>query len=152
MRSRHPVFERKCLIKDIIICINLGLNENGQMGYLSLMDVTPDQIRAARALLRLEQAELAQRAHVSVVTIRRLERTDRPQRVAPVTLEGVRQALERAGAEFIPDGVRRRRTGRPDATALYDDLHAISLRSAARLRGCDLLTDADLYDENGLPA
>jgi len=115
------------------------------------MDVTPDQIRAARALLRLEQAELARRAHISVVTIRRLE-TNHRKRVAPVTLAGVRQALEQAGAEFIPEGVRRRRTAPPDASALYEDLRAISLRSAARLQGRALLTDADLYDEDGLPA
>jgi len=114
------------------------------------MDVTPDKIRAARALLRLEQAELARRAHISVVTIRRLE-TNHRKRVAPVTLAGVRQALEHAGAEFIPDGVRRRRTAQPDASALYEDLRAISLRSAARLHGRALLTDADLYDKDGLP-
>ncbi len=116
------------------------------------MDVTPEQIRAARALLRLEQAELAHRAHVSVVTIRRLEGTDGNERVASVTREGVRQALEQAGAEFIPDGVRRRRPVRSDASSLYEDLRGISLRSAATLQGRELLTDADLYDENGLPA
>ncbi len=116
------------------------------------MEITPEQIRAARALLRLEQAELARRAHVSVVTIRRLEGAHGGERVTPVTLDDVRQALEQAGAEFIPDGVRRRRTARPDANALYEDLRTISLRSAARLRGRNLLTDADLYDENGLPA
>ena len=115
------------------------------------MDVTPDKIRAARALLRLEQAELARRAHISVVTIRRLE-TNHRKRVAPVTLAGVRQALEQAGAEFIPDGVRRRRTAQSDARSLYEDLRAISLRSAARLQGRALLTDADFYDEDGLPA
>jgi len=116
------------------------------------MTVTPDQIRAARALLRLEQAELAQRAHVSVVTIRRLEGTDGSERVTPVTLEGVRQVLEQAGAEFIPDGVRRRRSAKADVDTLCEDLRAISLRSAARLQGRDLLTDTDLYDEDGLPA
>lgn len=115
------------------------------------MEITPEQIRAARALLRLEQAELAERAHVSVVTIRRLEGTQSDQRVTPGTLAGVREALEQAGAEFIPDGVRRR-TARPDARTLFEDLRAISLRSAARLQGRELLTDADLYDENGLPA
>jgi transcriptional regulator with XRE-family HTH domain len=115
------------------------------------MEITPEQIRAARALLRLEQAELAERARVSVVTIRRLERGRKGDRVAPGTSEGVRQALEEAGAEFIPDGVRRRRTARPGTRTLYEDLRAISLRSAARLHGCELLTDADLYDENGLP-
>jgi transcriptional regulator with XRE-family HTH domain len=122
------------------------------MRYLSLMNVTPEQIRAARALLRIEQAELAQRAHVSVVTIRRIEGTDGSERVTPVTLEGVRQVLEQAGAEFIPDGVRRRHAARADASSLYEDLRAISLRSAARLQGRELLTDADLYDKDGLPA
>jgi len=116
------------------------------------MNITPEQIRAARALLRLEQADLAQQARVSVVTIRRLEGADRDQRVKPATLEAVRQVLEQAGAEFIPDGVRRRRTARPDGHALYKDLLAISLRSAARLQGRELLTDADLYDEDGRPA
>lgn len=116
------------------------------------MDVTSDQIRAARALLRLEQAELAQRAHVSVVTIRRLESTSGREQVTPMTYDGIRRALEQAGAEFIPDGVRRRRTVRPDASSLFEDLRAISLRSAERLQGQELLTDADLYDDNGLPA
>ncbi|MGH3165936.1 MAG: helix-turn-helix domain-containing protein [Trebonia sp.] len=116
------------------------------------MDITPEQIRAARALLRLEQAELAERAHVSVVTIRRLEREQGSGRVVPGTRAGVRRVLEEAGAEFIPDGVRRRRTARPGAHALYEELRAISLRGAARLHDRALLTDADLYDENGLPA
>jgi transcriptional regulator with XRE-family HTH domain len=116
------------------------------------MDITPEQIRAARALLQLGQAELAARAHVSVVTIRRLERGQDSERVAPNTVAGVRDVLEKAGAEFIPDGVRRRPIARQDARALYEDLRAISLRSAARLQDRELLTDADLYDEDGLPA
>lgn len=116
------------------------------------MEITPDQIRAARALLRLEQAELARRAHVSVATIRRLEAARRREGVAPALVEGVRSALEQAGAEFIPDGVRRRRKARPDPKTLYEELRAISLRSAARLEGREVLAEADLYDENGLPA
>ncbi len=115
------------------------------------MEITPEQIRAARALLRLEQAELARRAQVSVVTIRRIETGKAGERVAPDTVAEVRWVLEKAGAEFIPDGVRRRHAAQPDARALYEDLRAISLRSAARLTGWALLTDADLYDENGLP-
>ena len=129
-----------------------ALNETAHLGDPPLMDVTPGQIRAARALLRLEQAELAQRAHISVVTIRRIEKSNHHKRVAPVTLAGVRQALEQPGVEFIPDGVRRRRTARPDASSFYEDLRAISLRSAARLHGRALLTDVDPYDEDGLPA
>ncbi len=116
------------------------------------MRVTPDQIRAARALLRLEQAELARRAHVSVVTIRRLEAAQNGTRAVGGTLDSVRRVLEQAGAEFIADGVRRRPSARPDAAALFEDLRAISLRSAERLQGCTLPADADLYDEDGLPA
>ena len=116
------------------------------------MDVTPEQIRAARALLRIEQSDLARRAHVSVVTIRRLETMDGLDRVTPFTMRGIREALEQAGAEFIPDGVRRRRTDRVDAGTLFQDLQAISLRSAKRLQDHAILTDVDLYDADGLPA
>ena len=112
-----------------------------------LLEITSDQLRAARALPRLEQAELAERARVSVVTIRRIEAMR--GRVASRTVDGVRRALEQAGAEFLPDGVRRRR---PDEEAVFQDLRGISLRSAERLRGRAVLTDADLYDEDGLPA
>jgi len=107
------------------------------------MTVTSEQIRAARALLRLEQDELARRARVAVVTIRRIEAADGPGRVSAATLDGVRQVLESAG---------RRQPPRPDADALYRDLKAISRDSAARLTGHVVLTDADLYDEDGLPA
>jgi transcriptional regulator with XRE-family HTH domain len=114
------------------------------------MEITPEQIRAARALLRIEQEELASRAHVSVVTIRRLEAAD-AQRASATTREEVRQVLEQAGAEFVEGGVRRRRTVRPDAAARFEALRAISRRSAERLRDHEQITDADLYDENGLP-
>ncbi len=119
---------------------------------MALMMIKPEQVRAARALLRLEQDEIARRARVSVVTIRRLEAAQGTERVAPATLDAVRQILEQAGAEFIPDGVRRRRATRDDAAALFDDLQAISLRSAEQLRQCEQLTEADFYDEDGLPA
>ena len=64
------------------------------------MDITPEQIRAARALLRIEQAELARRAHVSIVTIRRPEAANGAERVAPTAIAGIRQILERSGAEL----------------------------------------------------
>lgn len=110
--------------------------------------VNPDQLRAARALLGLQQIEVAKRAGISVVTLRRLEDVNGGARMASETATCVRAALEEAGAEFIDCGVRRAMA--PDPT-LLDDLRAISLRSAARLAGIDLLTDDDLYDEGGLP-
>ena len=114
------------------------------------MMMTSDQVRAARALLHIEQGELAQTAAVSIVTIRRLEAAGSNARVSPATVADVQRALERAGAEFILGGVRRRT--QPDAGGLYQDLRTISLRSAEQLAGQDMLTEADLYDEDGLPA
>lgn len=116
------------------------------------MKVTADQIRAARALLHLDQAELAGRAKVSVVTIRRIEAIEGGEQVSPATLARVRAVLERGGAEFIPGGVRRHTAGRADAEERFNKLRAISMQSARRLRDRELLTDADLYGEDGLPA
>ena len=50
------------------------------------MLITPAQIRAARALLRMDQDELARRANVSVVTVRRLEAPDGLSKVGLVLL------------------------------------------------------------------
>jgi transcriptional regulator with XRE-family HTH domain len=70
------------------------------------MLITPEQIRAARALLRLDQATVAHDAGISIVTIsvvtmRRLEADDGLSRVAPATVDEVRKALEKTGIEFI---------------------------------------------------
>lgn len=116
------------------------------------MKINPEQIRAARALLRIEQDDLARRAQVSVATIRRLEAADGDGRVTPATLQSVQRVLEQAGAEFITYGVRRRAPKRADASALFRELQAISRESAARLALHGPLSDADLYGEDGLPA
>ena len=63
-----------------------------------------EQIRAARALLRLNQSQLAGLAHVSPGTIRRLERTRGPIMRPPPLVEAVRTALENAGVIFIEAG------------------------------------------------
>jgi transcriptional regulator with XRE-family HTH domain len=59
------------------------------------------QIRAARGLLNLSQAELASAAAVHVATIRRLEAAP-GIRGAAETLWKLQTALERAGVVFIP--------------------------------------------------
>jgi len=116
------------------------------------MTITSDQIRAARALLRLPQSDVAKRAGVSVVTLRRLEDAEAGAGVASATAKSVCDVLKAAGAEFIHDGVRRRSADRAHFATLFEDLREISLRSATRLAGQDRLTEADLYDEDGLPA
>ncbi len=109
-----------------------ALERNRSGRYLPLIEIAPEQIRAARALLRLEQTDLARPAHVSVITIRRLEAGRGRKRVTQVTRNGVHRALEAADASF-------------------NVFRAISLRSAERQQDRDLFTDADFTNENGLP-
>lgn len=116
------------------------------------MLITPDQIRAARALLRMDQDELARRANVSVVTVRRLEAPDGCSKVAQSTFDGVRRALEAAGAEFLEGGVKRRGFTPEEIEARYQRIKAIAERAAAEFRDAPPFTEDDLYDENGLPA
>jgi len=117
------------------------------------MIITPEQIRAARALLRMEQDELARRAQVSVVTIREIEAADGLKRVPPATLDGVRHVLEDAGAEFIDRGVRRRNRTPQEIEERRRILREISIRSAAYQQSLgEQWTEDDLYGEDGLPA
>lgn len=75
--------------------------------------VTAAQMRAARALIGLSQAELARRAGVSIPTIKRSESdNERASVVSAETLEKIRAALETEGVEFTNGnhlGVRLRR-------------------------------------------
>ncbi len=114
------------------------------------MLITPEQIRAARALLRLDQTTLAQDAGISVITLRRLEEHRGLSKVAPTTVEVVRRVLEKAGVEFIDQGVRRSPPAPAAMQAIRDDIDRIVARSAALMERYPPLTDDELYDENGL--
>lgn len=70
------------------------------------MTLTAEQIRAARAMLRMEQTQLAERSGVSVETIKRLEGGRGPLKAQYETLKNIRTACEFAGIEFI-DGEDR---------------------------------------------
>ena len=66
--------------------------------------MSSEQLRAARALIRWDQADLAKAAGVSTETIKRLERMDGPLGSTRVnTIEAMRRALEAAGVEFIAE-------------------------------------------------
>ena len=116
------------------------------------MTISPDQIRAALGLLEWSQANLVERAGVPYSAVKSAERPEEIGSVEPALLDRIRRALEDADVEFISRGVRRR-AARADEKQRYDRIMAISRDSAASLAGRDdLLTDDDLYDENGLPA
>ncbi len=78
------------------------------------MIITGEQVRGARAMARMEQADLANKAGVSVDTIKRLERTVGPISANVATMAAIVDVLEAAGVEFIPEngggpGVRLRK-------------------------------------------
>ena len=65
---------------------------------------TGNQLKAARALAGLNQEALADRAGVSVNTIRNMEsRGDKTLVSGLDIVEKVQSALERAGVQFIPE-------------------------------------------------
>jgi predicted transcriptional regulator len=66
--------------------------------------ITGRQLRAARALLGMEQIDLAKRARVAVGTIRRMESFAGEVGSRTETLSKVQAALERAGIEFLGEG------------------------------------------------
>ena len=75
--------------------------------------LTSEQVRAARALLRLEQKDLAERSGVSLPSIKRLELKPGALAAQARTIDAIRTALESAGVEFIAEngggaGVRLR--------------------------------------------
>ena len=73
--------------------------------------ITPAQIRGARAMLNMKQADLAKAADISAAALNSIERGKAIPRTS--TWVSIRRALEDAGAQFIPEngggaGVRLR--------------------------------------------
>lgn len=66
--------------------------------------ITSEQIRAARALLRLEQKDLAELSGVSLPTIKRLETQRGVLSAQPRTAEALKSALESQGIQFLESG------------------------------------------------
>jgi len=74
--------------------------------------ITASQLRAARALLGMDQRQLAEAAGVSLPTIQRMEASDGQVRGNVDTLVKVIDSLERAGLELIADGAVSNGEGR----------------------------------------
>jgi transcriptional regulator with XRE-family HTH domain len=63
--------------------------------------LTSEQIRAARAMLRMDQTSLAEAAGISVETVKRIEAQDGPLKTGRVvTIHAIEKALTAAGIEF----------------------------------------------------
>ncbi len=63
--------------------------------------ISAEQLRAARAMLRLEQGALAVKAGVSIETVKRFEAMEGPLKGRDDTIRSIISALEFAGIEFI---------------------------------------------------
>lgn len=64
--------------------------------------LTGSQLRAARGLLNLSVAELAEQTGLAVNTIRRAEATNGPAPITAANLALLANVFERAGILFIP--------------------------------------------------
>jgi len=74
--------------------------------------ITAAQLRAARALLGIDQKTLAAMAGVSVPTVQRMEASKGQVRGVIESLTRISEALDRAGIELIPEGMTSHATGR----------------------------------------
>jgi len=74
--------------------------------------ITSGQMRAARALLGIDQKQLAELSGVSLPTIQRMEASDGTVRGVVDTLTKVVEALDRAGIELVGDNAVSREGGR----------------------------------------
>ena len=66
--------------------------------------ITAAQVRAARALLGIDQRDLAQRCRLSLPTIQRMEASDGVVRGNVDSLTKVVEALTASGIELISEG------------------------------------------------
>jgi transcriptional regulator with XRE-family HTH domain len=69
----------------------------------NILTLTGEQIRAARALARIEQTRLAQLSGLSLETIKRLERIRGPVDANARTLRAIQDAFETIGVQFDGD-------------------------------------------------
>ena len=74
--------------------------------------MTSGQLRAARALLAIDQKTLAGLADVSLPTVQRMEASEGVVRGTVETLTKVIEALHRAGVDLIGDNARSETGGR----------------------------------------
>lgn len=70
---------------------------------MSIPKVSTEQVKAARALLKWTQTNLANASGVSHPTVKRLEMAAGPIGGRPETGQAIIFALETAGVEFIPE-------------------------------------------------
>ncbi len=108
---------------------------------------TPDQLRAGRALLGLEQQPLAREAGVSVATLRRAETGSAPND----TMRRVAEALIQGGVQFVESGVQLRTPADVAASGRRRRIDELLAQADAIPVVDPTATEASLYGDDGLP-
>lgn len=124
----------------------------------NILMLTGEQIRAARALSRTEQNDLARLSGLSLETIKRLERIRGSVNANARTLRAIQDAFESLGVQFDGDdagniGVLRRfsamrlteSSARPSDTALAPRLHRLIYQSRIAQSGAESLRPTLAY-------
>ena len=101
---------------------------------LSRTGILAHQLKAARALARLDQQELADRSGVSVPTIKRMEAGDGPIRGTYENVAAVVAVLEAAGVEFINSDRPGVRMGRSSGATPVPSRKKAAAKVAAKPR------------------
>jgi hypothetical protein len=73
-------------------------------GHMEDAAMTSEHVRAARALLRWEQRDLAKRSGVSLPSVKRLETQPGALAAQATTVAALRKAFEDVGIEFLNGG------------------------------------------------
>lgn len=88
--------------------MGFGINDHAS----DMPMITSAQMRAARALLGIDQKGLAEMSGLSVPTIQRMEASDGNVRGVVDSLTKVVEALDRAGVDLIGEGAASPEGGR----------------------------------------
>lgn len=112
--------------------------------------MSSEQLRAARALLRWEQKDVAVASKVSLPSIKRLEGKPGPLGAQDRTVQAIRAALEAAGVQFIPEngGGAGVRLAKPSTMTVQQiEASAANVRSQAAAVADEAMSEMDATKE-----
>jgi transcriptional regulator with XRE-family HTH domain len=88
--------------------------------------ITPAQIRGARAMLGLNQAELARRAGISATGLNNIERGDADPKAS--TIKAVQDVLDSLGVDFTNGGAPGVKLRRPKGEFMSEELFGLLIQ------------------------
>ncbi len=107
------------------------------------MDITKEQCRAARALLNVNQSELADAIEIGRLTIVRFESDDEDSSPSLSTLNKIKTYFDNRGIEFIEGGVRKTSTiitlrNKDGFKTFLDDVYYTATKHGTKENPCEI--------------